>query len=86
MDAFSAARRELLKYSSLGLVSAAAPFASLAQTSGASEAGSAARIVFDVRSFGATGDGKTLDTPAINKAIAAAATAGGGTVFFPGGT
>lgn len=86
MDTFSAARRELLKYSSLGLVSAAAPFASLAQGAGASEAGSAARVVFDVRSFGATGDGKTIDTPAINKAITAAAAAGGGTVFFPGGT
>src|SRR5256884_963327 len=30
-------------------------------------------------------DGRTLDTPAINKAIDAAAAAGGGTVFFPAG-
>ena len=29
--------------------------------------------VYDVKAFGATGDGKTLDTPAINKAIEAAA-------------
>jgi hypothetical protein len=42
--------------------------------------------VYDVRAFGATGDGKTLDTDAINKAIAAAAAAGGGTVHFPAGT
>jgi polygalacturonase len=40
---------------------------------------------FDVRAFGATGDGKTIDTPAVNRAIDAAAAAGGGTVFFPAG-
>jgi polygalacturonase len=40
---------------------------------------------FNVRSFGAAGDGKALDTPAVNKAIEAAATAGGGTVLFPAG-
>src|SRR5947209_8624399 len=41
--------------------------------------------VYDVKSFGAKADGRTLDTPAINKAIDAAAAAGGGTVFFPAG-
>jgi polygalacturonase len=45
-----------------------------------------ARTAFDVREFGAKGDGKNLDTPAINKAIEAAAGAGGGTVHFPAGT
>ena len=39
-----------------------------------------------MRAFGAKGDGRTLDTAAINGAIAAAAAAGGGTVYFPAGT
>jgi hypothetical protein len=43
-------------------------------------------VVFNVRDYGATGDGKTLDSPAINKAIAACAAVGGGTVWIPGGT
>jgi polygalacturonase len=42
--------------------------------------------VFNVRTFGAKGDGKALDSMAINKAIEAAAAKGGGTVFFPAGT
>ena len=37
---------------------------------------------FDVRNFGAKGDGKALDSPAINKAIDAASAAGGGTVLL----
>ena len=40
---------------------------------------------YDVRAFGAKGDGKTVDTPAINQAIEAAAAGGGGTVHFPAG-
>lgn len=40
---------------------------------------------YNVRAFEARGDGKTLDTGAINRAIAAAASAGGGTVVFPAG-
>jgi len=42
--------------------------------------------VFSVMDFGATGDGHTIDTPAIDKAIDAAAASGGGTVLFPAGT
>ncbi len=41
---------------------------------------------FDVRAHGAKGDGITLDSPAINRAIEAASAAGGGTVRFPAGT
>jgi len=40
---------------------------------------------FDVRDFGATGDGTTLDTTALNRAIDACATAGGGNVLVPRG-
>ncbi|WP_221033042.1 rhamnogalacturonidase [Actomonas aquatica] len=40
---------------------------------------------FSVRDYGATGDGTTLDSPAINAAIEAAAAAGGGTVVLPAG-
>lgn len=41
---------------------------------------------YSVRAYGAAGDGKKSDTAAINRAIAAASDAGGGTVFFPAGT
>jgi polygalacturonase len=41
---------------------------------------------YDVTAFGAKGDGKTIDTPAINRTIDAAAAAGGGVVHFPAGT
>ena len=45
-----------------------------------------AKNVFNVRDFGAVGDGDQLDSPAINRAIAAAAKAGGGTVLLTAGT
>jgi len=45
----------------------------------------ATTVVYNVRTFGAKGDGKTIDTSAINKAIDTAAADGGGTVSFPAG-
>jgi parallel beta-helix repeat protein len=41
---------------------------------------------FNVRDFGAKGDGATNDYTAIQAALTAAASAGGGVVFFPEGT
>ena len=61
-----------------------AGFAALALSLGAPLETHAA--TFDVKAFGAKADGKTLDRDAINKAIDAAAAAGGGTVYFPAGT
>ncbi|MFI5129717.1 MAG: glycoside hydrolase family 28 protein [Chitinophagales bacterium] len=47
---------------------------------------SANNIFYNIRDFGAKGDGIALDTKAINDAIDAASKAGGGTVYFPPGT
>jgi polygalacturonase len=62
------------------LLFSAAPRSQLSTAAVAAESN-----VYNVKTFGATGDGKTLDTPAINKTIDAAAAAGGGTVYFPAG-
>lgn len=48
--------------------------------------GTAAAATYDVRDYGATGNGSSNDTPAIQRAIDAASAAGGGTVLFPSGT
>lgn len=47
---------------------------------------SVARGVYDVRRYGAAGDGIEDDTQAIQYTIGVAAAAGGGTVYLPGGT
>jgi polygalacturonase len=61
----------------------------LSAAKGAAEMGhpgqGAATAFYDVRALGAMGDGKTIDTPAINRAIDEAASAGGGTVHFRAG-
>jgi hypothetical protein len=42
--------------------------------------------VYNIRTYGAKGNGEALDTAAIQKAIDAANTAGGGVVYFPSGS
>ena len=45
----------------------------------------AAHAQFNVRTFGAVGDGKTKDTAAVQKALDTCAVNGGGEVLFPAG-
>ena len=91
MNTASFARRDLLKLGCLGLAGSATtllPRVAAAQVPAADPVAAAAAgssSIFYVRGFGAAGDGKTVDSPAINKAIEAAAAVGGGTVVFPAG-
>src|SRR5215831_6796959 len=77
-------RRELLKLVGKAAVIATG-CATVSRSAGAATAPIlAASTVFDVRRFGAVGDGKAIDTAAINRAIEAA-TVSGGAVYFPAG-
>ena len=86
MFAGSADRRDFLKLSGAGMAGSALGTATTVQSGFAkTKTNSSARRTVDVKVFGATGDGKTIDSPAINKAIEAAAATGGGIVrFLPG--
>jgi polygalacturonase len=81
-------RRDFLRTGGIGMAAAAIPavsFAASAQDAGVGKP-EPSQGVFDVRKFGAIGDGKTLDTVAVNRAIKAAAAVGGGMVVFPAGS
>ena len=89
MNPFNPQRRDLLRVGSLGVAGAAIPAISFAATSSSADSNPGAApgngVFFNVHAYGATGDGKTVDSPAINRAIDAAAAAGGGMVLFPAG-
>src|SRR4051812_38470081 len=76
-------RREILKWAGSGAAFASVPLFGAAAANHPSVSSNA---FFDVRRYGATADGKTLDTKAIQSAIDAAEHSGGGTVLFPAGT
>jgi len=65
------------------IIGAGAALPVLGMKANAQTGSPATRGMYDVKAFGATGDGKTIDTAAINQAIDAAAATGGGTVHFP---
>jgi polygalacturonase len=80
-------RRNFLKLTGAGIAGSALATATAVQAAPArTKTHSAAPACLDVRAFGAAGDGQTLDTPAINRAIEAASAAGGGVVRFPAGS
>ena len=72
-----------MRTKSLSAITLSALMLCLCSVLNAAESG---KNFFNVRDFGAIGDGKNLDSPAIDKAIIAAAEAGGGTVLVPAGT
>ena len=76
-------RRELLKFSPVVIAAAANQ---IGHRASAEQLDLRSTGVFNVHTYGATGDGRTVDTPAINRAIEAVAAAGGGLLLFPAGT
>jgi polygalacturonase len=77
-------RRDLLQFSRGALVAGLASGAAAApQQAGAAIAG---LRLYDATAHGAKGDGKTLDTDAINRAIDICHANGGGIVYLPPGT
>lgn len=78
-------RRQILTLGAQGALLAASPMEANAATAAPFAHNSARGGFYDVRTFGSTGDGITIDSSAINRAIDAAAAVGGGTVHFPAG-
>ncbi len=83
--ASSLSRRQWLGLAALGagLADPQRIFAAPAPAAGGAPADAR---VYDIRGFGASGDGKTLDTAALQAAVDACSRAGGGVVLVPAGT
>lgn len=79
-------RRQLLKHISLpAAASIALPMMAEADTEPVQDSEERSAHVYNVRSYGAKGDGRTLDTNAIQAAIDACTRDGGGIVMVPPG-
>lgn len=79
-------RREFFKIAGGGLAGTVAGNAVPASAQAQQTHGSLTSTLYDVRTFGAKGNGIANDKTAINRAIQAASESGGGTVVFPAGT
>jgi polygalacturonase len=84
MKMFNPMRRNFLLTGSMGMAAAAMP--TVQNMASAQDGATTSQTIYDVRKYGATGNGKTLDTIAVNLAVEAAAAAGGGVVVFPAGS
>ena len=76
-------RRKLIGLAGLATIGG---IASRLTVSAAENAAVSGPRIFDVKSFGAKGDGKTLDSTAINRSVDACNSSGGGMVYVAPGT
>jgi len=78
-------RRQILTLGAQGALLAASPAVARAAQAAPAARNSAPTGFYNVRAYGAVGDGTTIDSPAIQRAIEAASAAGGGAIHFPAG-
>jgi polygalacturonase len=69
----------------IGMMGLAAAAGAVAAPTQSSSKPNNLRGIFDIRDYGAVGDGESLDSPSVNRAIDACHVAGGGVVYAPPG-